>query len=196
MLLFSLAHIIYLIICVGICVGFYFTLRNKSPKVQYIAIMLPLFLSLLVHFLKILIPEYRMNLPSSLKSITFESICAISTLTFPFIYISKSKPLKNYMVVMGIISGIATLLLPLDVLTLNPIGIETIRFFFAHLIIFMCPLFTYLFKIHKLEGKWIRDTIIITLIVIAIMIINNLGLIYLLDGKQALIDKLIELQNR
>lgn len=193
MQIFSLAHIIYLLVCIIIGVCFYFIFKNKNPKTQYIAIMIPLFLSLIVHFLKLLIPEYRNALPYSLKSITLESICAISTLCFPFIYISKNKHLINYMLVMGIISGAATLIIPLDALGRDPWTIEAIRFFFAHLVIFMCPFFAYIFKTHKLEGKWIKDTLIITFIVIFIMGINNLAFTYLLEGKEAYLNLLKEL---
>ena len=94
------------------------------------------------------------------------------------------------MLVMGIISGAGTLLLPLDILGNNVWSIETIRFFFAHLVIFMCPFFSYVFKIRKLEGKWIKDTIIITLLVIFIAGINNLAFTYLLEGKEAYLNYL------
>ena len=139
--LFSLEHIFYLIISVIILGCFYLILKNKSSKTKYIATLIPLILSFIIHFLKLLIPEYRNNLPSSIISITPETICAISTLTFPFIYISKNQKLKDYMVVIGIISGTLTLLIPTEIQGYSIFNIETIRFFFAHLVILMSPLF-------------------------------------------------------
>ena len=83
--------------------------------------IIPLILALIVHFLNPLIPVYRDNLPESLMAITLESICAISTVAFPFIYVSKSKALKDYMVVLGIISGFLTLLIPAEALNIGTI---------------------------------------------------------------------------
>ena len=190
MKLFSLSHFIYLLICATICISFYFIFRNKSKKTQFIAILIPLYLSFIIHFFKLLIPIYKDALPSSLISITPETICAVSTLAFPFIYISKSNILKNYMVVLGTISGFLTLLFPGDIIGINPTNIEVIRFFFSHLVIFMCPLFMYIFNIHKPNGKWIKHTLLVLFIVLCIISINTILVIYLIEGKDALIEYL------
>lgn len=186
MTLFSIYHIMYLLICTLICVGFYFIFRNKSQKVKYIATFIPLVLAFIIHFLKLLIPHYRNQLPSSIMSITFETICATSTLIFPFIYLSKSKILKDYMVVIGVISGFFTLLLPLDASRVyQPFELEVIRFFFAHLVIFLSPLFTYIFNIHRPNKKWVKHTLLTLLAVLLIVTINNITFTFLLEGKDA-----------
>ena len=194
MKLLSLSYFIYLFICASICISFYFVFRNKSKKAQYIAILVPLLLSFVIHFLKLFIPVYRNDLPSSIISITAETVCAISTLAFPFIYLSKSKILKDYMVGLGIISGVLTLIIPGDILGVNPTNIEVVRFFFAHLVIFMCPFFMYLFKIHQPTKKWKKHTILILLCVCMIFTINNIAFTFILEGKEAGIEFLRQLE--
>lgn len=188
MTIFSLSHIIYLLICAIIVVAYYFIFKNKSKKVQNIALFIPLVLAFIIHFLKPLIPVYKDNLPQSLQALTPESICAISTLIFPFIYFSKNKALKDYMVVVGTISGFLTLIIPADVLGIDPTNIEVIRFFFAHLTIFMVPLLMYLFDIHKLKGNWVKNTLIIFAIAVLIMILDTLLFTFIYEGKQGLLD--------
>lgn len=190
MKMFSLSYFIYLAICAIICIAFYFIFKNKSKKTQFIAILIPLFLSFIIHFLKLLIPIYRDQLPSSIMSITPETICAISTLAFPFIYISKSVILKNYMVILGVISGFLTLIVPGDIIGINPLNIEVMRFFFAHLVIFMCPLFMYIFNIHRPKGKWIKHTLLTLLVVLTIMVIDNIAFTFILEGKESGIEYL------
>lgn len=193
MKLFSLSYFIYLAICALICVSFYFIFRNKSKKTQFIAILIPLYLSFIIHFFKLFIPIYRENLPSSIISITPETICAISTLAFPFIYISKSIVLKNYMVVLGIISGFLTLIMPGDILGMDPLNIEVMRFFFSHLVILMCPLFMYIFNIHRPQGKWKKHTLLTLLLVFLIMTIDLIAFTFIIEGKEAGIELLKEL---
>jgi len=193
MKIFSIYYFMYLFICLLICITFYFIFRKQNKKVQYIATFVPLVLAFIVHFLKLLIPEYRNNLPNSIITITFETICATSTLIFPFIYLSKNIPLKNYFVVIGIISGLATIVLPLDAQGYHPFDIEIIRFFFAHLVILMSPLFTFIFNIHRPKGKWIKHTILILLAIILIVTLNNTLFTFILEGKEAGINYLKKL---
>ena len=193
MQIFSLPYFIYLLICAGICVSFYFIFKNKSKKTQFFAILVPLFLSFIIHFFKLFIPVYRNDLPASIISITPESLCAVSTLIFPFIYISKNTILKNYMVVFGIISGFLTLLLPGDVIGIDATNIEVVRFYFAHLVIFMCPLFMYIFGIHKPKGKWVKHTLLTLVIIFIIVALDSIAFKFILKGKEAGMEYLKEL---
>ena len=126
-------------------------------------------------------------------TITPESACAISTLSFPFIYFSKSKILKNYMVVMGIVSGAISLILPIGSEQIHPYSIEMIRFFYAHLAIFMTSLFMYIFNIYRPTGKWIKHTILLFLLCLYIAHIDQIIFTFVLEGKEAGMDYLKEL---
>ena len=168
-----LSYFFYNILIALICVGFYFLMRNKSDKAKYYTILTLLIIGIFVHFSKLLIPEYQNTMPDSIIEVTLSSPCAISALTFPFIYLSKNKTLKDYLVVFGILSGVATLLFPLDIQGKSMFDIDVVRFYVAHLIILLTPLFTYIFKIHTLTKKWIKHTILLFLLVLLIIVINN-----------------------
>ena len=168
-----LSYFFYNILIALICVGFYYLMRGKSEKVKYYTILGILIFGFFLHFAKLLLPEYRNELPASIKDITFTTPCAISAMVFPFIYICKNKALKDYFVVFGIISGILTLIFPLNIYGRSMFDIEVIRFYTAHLIIILAPLFTYIFKIHTLSKKWIKHTILLFLLVLLIIVINN-----------------------
>ena len=168
-----LSYFFYNILIALICVGFYFLMRNKSDKAKYYTIITLLIIGIFVHFSKLLIPEYQNTMPDSIIEVTLSSPCAISALTFPFIYLSKNKTLKDYLVVFGVISGVATLLFPLDIQGKSMFDIDVVRFYVAHLIILLTPLFTYIFKIHTLTKKWIKHTILLFLLVLLIIVINN-----------------------
>ena len=168
-----LSYFFYNILIALICVGFYFLMRNKSDKAKYYTILTLLIIGIFVHFSKLLIPEYQNTMPDSIIEVTLSSPCAISALTFPFIYLSKNKTLKDYLVVFGIISGVATLLFPLDIQGKSMFDIDVVRFYVAHLIILLTPLFTYIFKIHTLTKKWVKHTILLFLLVLLIIVINN-----------------------
>ena len=149
-----------------------------------IAVFIPLAIAVILHFLKLLIPEYRNELPYSLVSLTPETICATSTIIFPFIYWSKSTTLKDYMVILGLTSGVLTLLSPGDIIGYNPLNIEVMRFFVAHLVIFMVPLFMVLFNIHRPSKKWFKHTILTFLVVILLVLLDNVIYQYIIGGKE------------
>ena len=168
-----LSFFFYNILIALICIGFYFLMKNKSDKCKYYTILTLLFLGILIHFSKLLIPEYQQLFPQSILEVTLSTPCAISALTFPFIFMSKNKALKDYMVIFGILSGVTTLLFPLDIQGKSMFDIDVIRFYVAHSLILLTPLFTYIFKIHTPTKNWIKNTLIIFLIVIVIIVVNN-----------------------
>ena len=168
-----LSFFFYNILIAAICVGFYYLMRNKSDKAKYYTILGLLIAGVFIHFSKLLIPEYQNNMPESLLEITLSTPCAISALAFPFVYISKNKKLKDYMVVFGFLSGVITLLVPLDIQGKTMFDIDVIRFYVAHTIILLTPLFTYIFNIHKPTEKWVKNTLLTFLCVVVIIVINN-----------------------
>ena len=62
-------------------------LKNKDQSVQKKVLIVIAFVNLAIHFLKLLIPEYREALPTSFRKVTFENICATTTIMMPFIIV-------------------------------------------------------------------------------------------------------------
>jgi uncharacterized membrane protein YwaF len=90
------------------------------------------------------------------------------------------------MVIFGIISGILTLLFPLDLLKESISTIEIIRFFFAHLTIFMTPLLMLSLNIYKPTKKWIKHTLLILILMLNIAAIDLLFTTYLIQGNEGI----------
>ena len=65
----NLYYFMYLSITIIICFSFYYIFKDKSKKTQSIALFSLLIIGVLIHFLKLLIPEYRNNLPNSLINV-------------------------------------------------------------------------------------------------------------------------------
>ena len=54
----------------------------------------------------------------------------------------------------------------------------------------MCPLFMYIFNIHRPKGKWIKHTLLTLLVVLTIMVIDNIAFTFILEGKESGIEYL------
>ena len=139
-------------------VGIYFLLKNKSQKTQKAVLLAMLFFNLALHFLKLTFPPYSTDPNKAMRDVWFINVCATSVLFFPFIFISKSKTAKDYMVYLGLISGFLALLYPTEALNKSVLTFDLWRFYACHYIIFAVPLLTVLLGLHKLDVKRIWKT--------------------------------------
>jgi len=182
-------YFLYFAIAIAITVGLVLFLKHKDDKVKHNVILFLLFSALVLHFAKLLFEPYNQMYPEIIRKVSFENICAISTLVFPFIFLSKSKILKDYMIVMGIISGLAAYLYPTEAIfdTFDSIyfgmkgafSFDVIRFYYAHLVIFLAPFLMGYFKLHEFKLKrliYLPFTILLTL---AIIYVNEVILLQL-----------------
>lgn len=144
-------HIFFILFAVGLTIGLYFLLRNKKVKTKKIFIGSILIFNLLLHFIRLLFPPYTGNPQMILENAWFINICAVSVLTFPFIFFSKSNTAKDWMFYIGIISGVLAVLYPTEALGNPVLSFDLWRFYFCHIIIFMAPLLMILLKVHKLN---------------------------------------------
>ncbi|HHU55699.1 MAG TPA: YwaF family protein [Acholeplasmataceae bacterium] len=174
--LFNLPYFIYLFIFIFVILFSLFLLQGKSEafKKRYIASLL--FFSLLIHFMKLLFPPY-VNDTYAFRKITPENICALSTLAFPFIFLSKNKVLKDYMFYIGVISGSIAVILPLEAINKSAFVFDVIRFYICHIIITVAPFLMVATGLHELDYHRIYKVPIVFLIVMAIIMINEIILI-------------------
>lgn len=174
----SLFYYLYIVICIGVFLGLYFLLRKKSRKVQYWTLFSVLAFNFALHFIKLAFPQYT-GFPAVIRKSTFENICAVSTMIFPFIFISKSKAGKDYMFYLGLVSGIAGCVAPMPVASMNLAFYEpeTMRYYICHASIWQIPLLMVLFGIHTLDYRRIWKTFVIYFLVLGVIMINELILI-------------------
>ena len=174
----SLFYYIYLLACVGVFLGLYFGLRNKSEKMKKWVLFGILAFNFVLHFLKLSFPEYiSKGFPAIIRKCTPENICAVSTMIFPFIYLSDWKTGKDYMFYLGIISGILGCVAPLPALGLNFYSLEAIRCFICHASLWQVPLLMVLFGQHKLNYRRIWKAFVMYFIILCVIIVNELILI-------------------
>ena len=174
----SLFYYIYILVCAGVFVGLYFGLRNRSDKVQKWVLFSILLFNFVLHFLKLTFPQYiTKEFPAIVRKCTPENICAVSTMIFPFIYISNWKTGKDYMFYLGTISGIIGCVAPLPALGLNFYSLETIRYYICHASLWQIPLLMVIFGQHKLNYRRIWKTFVMYFIILCVIIVNELILI-------------------
>ncbi len=149
----NLPYFIFIFLCAGITVGLFFLLKNKSMKTKKIVVFCLLAFNFALHFLKLLFPPYNESLQEGLKEVFAVNICAVSVLVFPFIFLSKSEGAKDFMFYLGALGGGLAMLIPTEALG-EPLWIfDTLRFYTAHMIIFIAPMLMVLLKIHSLNYR-------------------------------------------
>ncbi len=114
-------------------------LINKSDRFVNIFIFSLLLFAFLLHFVKLFFEPYVSDYPKSFSSVTFENICAVNTIIFPWIYLSKNKILKDYMVTIGLISGLGSIILPYRSVGFDALTFDIARFYIDHYILFLAP---------------------------------------------------------
>ena len=170
---FNFFYFLYIAMALTLLTGLYFLLRKKSSKTSKIVLFSILFASFILHFLKLAADYYQAWMPYSIRTITPENLCAISVLTFPWFFLSKKKILKDYIFYMGMISGIGATIIPIDVIGYNAFEFETLRFYFAHIIIWVVPLLMVLLKLHTLDYKRIIKVPFLFYLFLCIILVNE-----------------------
>jgi hypothetical protein len=180
-------YFFYLCLFIILSVGLSLILRKASPKAQKIVISSILWANFALHFLKLLFPPYSEYFPISIKESTFQNICAVNTIIFPFIYLKKKDVLLDYMVYVGLISGVSAMFLPTEALGEAPFVFDTIRFYFCHITVALAPVLIVVTKIHRVNYHRIWKVPFVLLGVLCIIIVNEvmmmeLGFVGLRNG--------------
>ncbi len=182
--MFNIYYFIYIFIAVVLTVLSVRLLRNKSDKYRFWFVYGLILLNFAIHFLKILIFPYTdpYFVENRIVKVSFENICAVSVLVFPFLYFVKAKTLKDYMVSIAFVSGLLAVIYPLDAIaqTFNAVDItgiytktafslETIRFYTTHFLLFLAPFLMLYYKMHEISIKraiWLPFYLIMWLFII------------------------------
>ncbi|MFA7126720.1 MAG: hypothetical protein WC182_04060 [Bacilli bacterium] len=168
-------YFFYMAIFIASAIGGYFLLRKQTNNVKKRVILSILFFALILHFMKLLFPPYADD-PNAVRKITPENICALSTLIFPFIFLSKNKVLKDYMFYIGILSGTLAVLIPIESLEKDAyiFAFDTIRFYLCHIIITVAPFLMVATGLHRLDYHRVYKVPLIFMVVLAIIMINEI----------------------
>ena len=148
------SYFLYIAIMVALTAVLNLLFKKRSTATKTKVLFMLLLSAFALHFLKIVMVErYQSDLPQSWRYASLENICAVSVVVFPWIFISKSTRLKDYMVIVGTLSGLAAFLIPTEGLGKQPFEAGVIRFYYSHFIIFVVPFLMARWKIHRISLK-------------------------------------------
>jgi len=141
--IFTINHLLWIIAGFSLLIGMHFAFRNKSKKFQYWFLFSLTIVIWLVHFSRIIFAE-------DLKTyqLFFTNLCGLSTFLYPFLFLSKSKLAKDYMYYVGGFFAFLSLAYPYTVEGDPIFAYNSIRFFFAHVLLIMIPLLMVTWKLH------------------------------------------------
>lgn len=181
---FNMYYFMYIFIAAAIFFALLFVLRKANKKVIFWTLFGLLAFNFCLHFLKLAFPPYRDGLPGTIRKVTFENICAISSLIFPFLYLSKKDTARDYMFYLGTVSGILACFVPTEALNKSPFIFDTIRFYICHIILWVAPLLMVILGEHKLNYHRILRAPTVFLAVECIILVNEVILmgLGLVDG--------------
>lgn len=187
--MFNIHYFVHLLLCALVVVIFYLILKRVSDKNKERILFGVLLAAFVIHFLKMFIwPYTTIDFPDRFRKVSFENISATHTLIFPWLFLSKNKTAKDYLVMAGITTGLLPILLPLDAIRPffdgNPsfgykpaYSIEVFRFYFAHLVFFMVPFLMMVFGLHKIEAKRFYRIPMMFFLVLTLLFVNEYVLV-------------------
>lgn len=172
--LWETTHLLTLGIFVVVLVAIGLILKNKNQEVQNKALISLAFINLAIHFLKLLIPEYREAMPTSFRKVTFENICATTTIIMPFVMLCKNKVMKDYVFYIGLLGGLAALIYPTEALGRYLDELDVIRFYICHMLLFIIPFYMVFFGVHELSIKRVPLFPLVFLMIECLILANEI----------------------
>ncbi|MCL2382075.1 MAG: hypothetical protein FWC64_10905 [Treponema sp.] len=171
---FNFFYFLYLAFSLGLLLGLYFLLRNRSEKTSNAVVFGILFFNFLLHFLRLASACHQVWMPRAIMTVTPQNICAVSVLLFPWFFLSKKNILRDYMFYMGIMSGLGAVIIPIDALGRNPFEFEVMRFYISHILLWVTPLLMVLLKVHTLDYRRIPKAPLLAYAVLCVILVNEI----------------------
>lgn len=148
----NFTYFLCLFILIGILVGLYFLLRNKSTRTQKIVILCLIIFNLLQHIFKKYF-WYHIDYTGFSLQNSASNMCAFLIMAAPIIFFCKSSVWKDFFTYNGTFGGIIAILVPYWFIGQSIFTIEYLRFFTCHGLLFITALLPTLLGIHKISFK-------------------------------------------
>ncbi|MCF7932749.1 MAG: hypothetical protein K9K93_06230 [Acholeplasmataceae bacterium] len=177
------SYFLYIGIMVALTAFFDVLFKNRSTRVKTLVLFLLLLSAFGLHFLKlILVERYARGLPYTVTYASLENICAVSVIVFPWIFLSRHRGLRDYMVIVGTLSGLAAFLIPTEGIGRDPFSAGVLRFYYSHFVIFVVPYLMARWKLHRIDLRRIFVLPfyvygVMALIMVNEFVLNALGLV-------------------
>lgn len=170
----NIYYFLYMIISIILIVISLLFINKFNPKVQKRIIFCILLSGFIVNIIKIFTEKYFNDLPSSLRKITFENICAVSTIIFPFVFLSKNQKWKDYLYCFGIFGGAGCILFPNPVIGEKAFAFDTFRCYYCHLVLILGALLMVKCGFHKLNYHKLWKVPFTFFTVLCIILLNEI----------------------
>ena len=171
-------YFFFIAIFVLILLVSFFILRKFTPEKQNRILLIVSFLNLALHFGKLLFEPYRSDLPISIRKVTFENICAVTTLLMPWVFLKwKQTKFGTYIFFIGIVGGLAALFFPTEAFQKDVWTFDVLRFYICHMTIAAVPILMGIFKLIRPNRRdfWIAP--VFFLAIECLILINEIVLI-------------------
>lgn len=141
--IYSFNHLIYVAAVPIVIVGLYHLFKNKSVDFKYLFLFGLTVFAWVIHF-----SRYWLEPNLKTHEMFFTDLCGISTMIYPFIMLSKKKVFMDYMFYLGAVFAFSSLIYPNNIDGDPMFAYNTIRFFFAHVILVAVPVLLITWKMH------------------------------------------------
>lgn len=168
---FYIGSIALLLILTGLL---WFLFRKCSEKTQKKLIFAFMAINTLQHFLKpIIYPQYWGMGFSSLS--TAYNMCAVLIILSPFVYVSKNRFLKNFVLFIGSVAGIGAIAIPVWYIGMpvQQLGWDYLRFYICHALLFISSILPLLLKHHTASYKEFWQIGLGFLMALSVILIND-----------------------
>lgn len=141
--IFSFVYFVWVIVAIALIVGTYVVFKDKTEQFRFRLLFVLTIGGWVLHFSRFwLDPDLKMH------TLFFEDLCGFNTMLYPFLLLSRHKLSKDIMYFVGALFAAHSLFYPNNIEG-NPIlYFDTIRFFFAHLILVGVPILLVGWKMH------------------------------------------------
>ena len=170
-------YFLWIALAVGGILGLYFALRNRSENTKKTVLFAFLAFGLLLHFLKVYIPPYSVDAARRMRDSWFVNICGANIALFPVFFFSKKKAVKDYMLHIGVISGLLALLYPQEPMAkTNQIGEfwDIVRFYYHHWMLLAVPLLMVVLGLHKISYRRVLSAPVGVLLLMLFIMLNQI----------------------
>ena len=151
--LFNFPYFLYMFLSFGFMIGMFFAFRKCSRKVQNWVIIFFMVANLALHMIKAAFYPYNIKDNALLYYIWPRNLSGIIIFLFPIFYFSKGKAGKDFMCILGVISGLITIIYPASKLNYDAYCFETVRFYTCHMFNFIIPFLMVGWGHHVLDWK-------------------------------------------
>lgn len=162
----SSAHIISLILAVGIITLLYFILKNKSDRVKTIVLGI-------LSFSGIAAIIYNLVAWNSPLEYLPLHLCSLNTMVLPFAVFTRKKVLNNLLLLWSI-GALFALIINVSVSEAEILSWTFVFYYFPHVFELGIPILMFLLKLAKKDVKCIISTVVITMTVYTLIHFVNL----------------------